>query len=79
MGFISHPEEEWQLVGDRVGVMIMHDFCEGNMLCPGGQVRATEDPKVGFDFLVNVMVLFPYCSLFLIVHSFQLTTWRGNQ
>ena len=52
-GFISHHEEEWQLVGDRMGVVIMHEFCKGNMLCPGGQVRATEDPKVGFDFLVN--------------------------
>ena len=27
----------------------------------------------------NVTILFPFCSLFLIVHSFQLTTWRGNQ
>ena len=27
----------------------------------------------------NVTILVPYHSLFLIVHSFQLTTWRGNQ
>ena len=35
-GFIPHHEEEWQLVGDGVRAMIMHEFSEGNVLCPSG-------------------------------------------
>ena len=30
-------------------------------------------------WLINVTILFPFHSLFLIVHFFCLTTWRGNQ
>ena len=26
----------------------------------------------------NVMILFPYCSILLIIHSFCLLTWRGR-
>ena len=54
MGFISHHEEEWQLVGDGVRAMIVGKFCEGNMLYPGSRIGAAEDPKVSFYFLVNM-------------------------
>ena len=30
-------------------------------------------------YSISVMIVFPFCSLFLIVHSFRLTTWKGNQ
>ena len=53
MRFISHHEEEWRLVGHRVRVVIVGEFCEGNVLCPGSGIRATEDPKVSFYFLVD--------------------------
>ena len=41
------------MVGDRVGVVIVGEFSKGNMLCPGSRIGATEDPKIGFYFLVN--------------------------
>ena len=53
MRFISHHEEEWRLVGHGVRVVIVGEFCEGNVLCPGSGIRATEDPKVSFYFLVD--------------------------
>ena len=31
----------------------MGEFSKGNMLCPGSRIGATEDPKIGFYFLVN--------------------------
>ena len=34
--------------------MIVGEFCEGNVLCPGSGIRATEDPKVSFYFLVDL-------------------------
>ena len=51
--FISHHEEEWQLVGHRVGAVIVCEFCEGNVLCPGSRIGAREDLKVSFYFLVD--------------------------
>ena len=53
MEFIAHHEEEWRLVGDGVRVVIMGEFCKGNVLCPGSRIGATENPKVSFHFLVN--------------------------
>ena len=54
MGFITHHEEEWQLVGDRVRTVIVGEFYEGNVLCPGSSIGTTEDPEIGFYFLVNL-------------------------
>ena len=55
MGFISHHEEEWQLVGHGVRAVIVGEFGKGNVLSPGSWVRATEDPKISFDFLVDAL------------------------
>ena len=55
MRFISHHEEEWRLVGHGVGAVIVCEFCEGNVLCPGSRIGATEDPKVSFYFLVDLL------------------------
>ena len=52
MGFISHHEVERGLTGDRMGVVIVHEFGMGNRFRPGCGIIATEDPKVGFDLLV---------------------------
>ena len=38
MGFISHHEEEWRLVGYGVRVVIVGKFCEGDVLSPGSRV-----------------------------------------
>ena len=56
IGFISHHEEEWRLVGYGVRTVIVHEFCKGDVLCPGSGIGATEDLEVGFYFLVN-----PFC------------------
>ena len=53
MGFISHYKVEWQLVGDRVGVVVVCEFCMGNFVSTGGKVRSTKDPQIGFYFLVD--------------------------
>ena len=53
MGFISHHEEEWRLVGYGVRVVIVGEFGEGNVLSPRSWVRAAENPKIGFYFLVH--------------------------
>ena len=52
-GFIPHHEVEWQLVGDRVGVVVIYEFCMGNFVSPGSGVRFTEDPQIDFNFLVD--------------------------
>ena len=57
MGFVSHHEEEWQLVGYGVRVVIVGEFGKGNVLGPGSRVRATEDLKISFYFLVNAFSL----------------------
>ena len=44
MGFISHHEIEWQLVGNRVRAVVVHEFCMGNFVSPGSGVRSTKDP-----------------------------------
>ena len=41
------------MVGHRVRVVIVDEFSEGNVLCPVSGIGATEDPKVGFCFLVD--------------------------
>ena len=51
-GFVSHHEEEWRLVGYGVRAVIVGEFSKGNVLSPGSWVRATEDPKISFYFLV---------------------------
>ena len=53
MGFVSHHEEEWRLVGYGVRTVVVGEFGEGNVLSPGSWVRAAEDPKISFYFLVN--------------------------
>ena len=57
MGFISHHEEEWRLVGYEVRAVIVGEFGKGNVLSPGSRVGAAEDPKIGFYFLVYVFGL----------------------
>ena len=57
MGFISHHEEEWQLVGYRMRAVIVGEFSEGNVLSPRSRVRATEDLKICLYFLVHVFGL----------------------
>ena len=52
-GFISHHEEEWQLVGYRVRAVVVGEFSKGDVLSPGSRVRAAEDPKISFYFLVD--------------------------
>ena len=32
----------------------MCEFCMGNFVSPGGGVRSTEDPQIGFDLLVDM-------------------------
>ena len=56
-GFISHHEEEWRLVGYGVRAVIVGEFCEGDVLSPRSRVRATEDLKIGFYFLVHMFRL----------------------
>ena len=56
-GFISHHEEEWRLVGYGVRAVIVGEFSEGDVLSPRSRVRATEDPKRGFYFLVHTFSL----------------------
>ena len=43
MGFISHHEIEWRLDGDRVGVVIVCEFCMENLVSLGGGIRSTKD------------------------------------
>ena len=57
MGFISHNEEEWQLVGYGVRAVIVGEFCEGDVLSPRSRIRAAEDLKIGFYFLVHTFGL----------------------
>ena len=52
MGFISHHEIEWRLIGDGVRVVIVCEFSMGDGFRPGCVIIATEDSEVGFDFLV---------------------------
>ena len=56
-GFVSHHEEEWRLVGYRVRVVIVGEFSKGDVLSPRSRVRAAEDLKIGFDFLVHTFSL----------------------
>ena len=56
-GFISHHEEEWGLVGYGVRAVIMGEFGEGDVLGPRSRVRAAEDPKISFYFLVHTFSL----------------------
>ena len=52
-GFISHHEIEWRLVGDGMGAVIVSEFCVGDRFGPRCGIIATEDTKIGLDFLVN--------------------------
>ena len=51
MGFISHYEVEWGLVGDGVRVVIVGEFGMGDVISPRPGIVSTEDSKVSFDFL----------------------------
>ena len=35
MGFISHHEEKWRLVGYGVRAVVVGEFSKGNVLSPG--------------------------------------------
>ena len=52
MGFTSHHEIEWGLVGDGVRLVPVSKFSMGDVICPRSGVVPTEDPKVCFDLLV---------------------------
>ena len=54
---ISHHEEEWRLVGYGVRAVIVGEFGKGNVLSPRSRVRAAEDSKIGFYFLVHTFRL----------------------
>ena len=41
------------MVGYRVRAVVVGEFDKGNVLSPGSRVRAAEDPKISFYFLVN--------------------------
>ena len=53
MWFISHHEIEWGLVCDGVRAVIVGEFCMGDLVSPGTRVGPAEDPKVGFNLLVD--------------------------
>ena len=52
-GFISHHEIEQGLIGDGMRAVIMCKFCVGDRFGPRCGIIATENTKVGFDFLVD--------------------------
>ena len=52
MGFISHHEVEWRLIGDGVRAVIVGKFGMGDAIGPRSRVIPTEDPEVSFNFLV---------------------------
>ena len=54
MGFISHHEIEWRLVGDGMRAVVVHEFSMGDFICPGTRVRPTKDLKVNLNLLVNL-------------------------
>ena len=56
-GFISHHEEEWRLVGHGMRTVVVGEFGEGDVLSPRSWVRAAEDLKIGFYFLVHTFSL----------------------
>ena len=43
---------EWRLVGDGMGVVIVHKFYVGDRFRPRCGVTAAEDSEIGFNFLV---------------------------
>ena len=45
------------MVGYGVRAVIVGEFCEGDVLSPRGRIRAAEDPKIGFYFLVHMFSL----------------------
>ena len=54
MRFISHHEIEQRLTSDGVGAVVVCKFGMGDLICPGTRVGSTEDPKVHFNFLVDM-------------------------
>ena len=56
-GFISHHEIERELVGDRMGAMIVSEFCVGDRFGQRCGIIAAEDMKIGLDFLVDSFCL----------------------
>ena len=64
MRLISHHEEEWQLVSDRMRSVIMSEFCQSDMLCPGSGVGAAKDLQICFNFLVD---LFSFSISFRVI------------
>ena len=57
MGFISHHEEEWKLVGYGMRAVIVGEFSKSDVLSPRSGVRAAEDPKICLYFLVHMFGL----------------------
>ena len=52
MGFISHHEIEWRLVGDGMGVMIVCELGMEDRFRPRCGIIATEDSEISLNFLV---------------------------
>ena len=52
MGFISHHEIEWGLIGNRMRAVIVSEFCVRNVIGPRYGVISAKDLKISFDFLV---------------------------
>ena len=52
MGFITHHEVKWGLIGDGVRMVIVSKFGIGDIIGPGSGVVPTEDSKVDFNFLI---------------------------
>ena len=53
MGFISHHEIKWRLIGNRVRAVVVREFGMGNRLGPRCGIIAAEEAKVSFYFLVH--------------------------
>ena len=50
--FVSHHEIEWRLVSYGMRMVIVSEFCEGNVLHPGGGIQSTENSEISFEFLI---------------------------
>ena len=51
--FVSKHEVEWGFPGGGVWVVIVDEFCHGNVIYPGLRVGTTEDTEIGLNLLVE--------------------------
>ena len=54
MRFISYHKIEQGLICDRVGAVVVGEFCVRDLISPGTRVASTEDLKVYFNLLVDM-------------------------